>query len=150
MANVLSNADQAIQDINKQIEEAADETASSLANRGRNIAHRNAPHKTGRLRNYIRPRKIGKRHAQVISHNPSVYKHDDGFSLPLWLHANSQIIETPYNGTRAGYYGEVSSPQEHLSSGYAKYMEIAYFELLRISDEEFDKNFDINASTTTF
>ena len=149
MAFVRSNADKAILVINKQIEQAADKTASDLANRGRNIAHRNAPHLSGRLQNYIRPEKTGKGQARIISHNPSVYNHN-GFSLPLWLHAKSSIIETPYNGTRAGYYSKVSSPQQHLSSGNAKYMEIAYFLILRTADEEFDKNFDINASTTTF
>jgi len=144
-----SGLNKAIDDINRNIRDAADDTASALANRGRDIAYRNAPHITGRLRSYIRPQKTGKGEARIISHNPSVYNHH-GFSLPLWLHAKSNIIETPYNGTRAGYYGKVSSPQEHLSSGNAKYMEIAYFLMLRIADEEFDKNFDVNASTTTF
>jgi len=146
----VSGADKAIRDINKKIKDAADGTASSLANYGRDVAYQNAPSQSGRLQTYIRPQKTGEGSARVISHNPSIYKHDSGFSLPNWLHANSQIIDSDYEGTRAGYYGEVSSPQAHLSSGYAKYMEIAYFEMIRISDEEFDKNFDINASTTTF
>jgi len=144
-----SGLNKAIDDINRNIRDAADDTASALANRGRDIAYRNAPNQSGKLRAYIRPQKTGRGEARIISQNPSIYNHN-GFSLPLWLHAKSSIIETPYNGTRAGYYGKVSSPQEHLSSGNAKYMEIAYFLMLRIADEEFDKNFDVTASTTTF
>lgn len=144
-----SGLNKAIDNINQNIQDAADNTASGLANRGRDIAYRNAPDNSGKLRGYIRPQKTGRGEARIISQNPSVYNHN-GFSLPLWLHANSNIVETPYNGTRAGYYGKVSSPQQHLNSGNAKYMEIAYFLMLRIADEEFDKNFDITASTTTF
>jgi len=149
MGITTNGLNKAIDDINRNIKDAADGTASALANKGRDIAYRNAPSQSGKLQTYIRPQKVGQGHARIISHNPSVYNHN-GFSLPLWLHAKSSIIETPYNGTRAGYYGKVSSPQQHLSSGNAKYMEIAYFLILRTADEEFDKNFDINASTTTF
>jgi len=150
MALVNSNVDKAIANLNKQIEDAADGTASDLANRGRNVAYRNAPDGSGKLRKFIRPIKVKKGHSRVISHNPSIYKHDSGFSLPNWLHANSSVIDSDYRGIRAGYFGRVGNPQNHLNSGYAKYMERAYFTMIRIAEKEFDKNFDITISTTTF
>jgi len=72
------------------------------------------------------------------------YTGSEGFSLPLWLHANSNVVSSPYTGTKAGFAGEVNTPQEHINDGQARYMDIAYYHMISILDDEFDQEFNIN------
>lgn len=135
-----SGVKKAMNNITKRIENASGNSVYESARDGAEVASISAPKGTGKLRGHIRSEKTGKNSARIISRNPSAYNHD-GFSLPLWLHANSNNIEVPYAGKRAGYLGPVNSPQDHINSGRARYMDIAYRHVLTQTDGNFNKNF---------
>jgi len=81
--------------------------------------------------------------ARVVSQNPAVYNHD-GFSLPQWLHANSDLATAGYTGKRAGYLGPVGSPQDHVNSGTAMYMDVARDLVIRQAEKEFNQHIKIS------
>jgi len=136
-----SGIDKAIDDISMRIDNVSNNTVYDLADFGANQAASIVPQDTGRLKSHIRSEKTGAMSARVLSRNPAVYNHG-GFSLPVWLHATAAEVDSPYEGTQAGYMGSVMSPQQHINSGVANYMDVAYFMILNRIDEEFDQEFN--------
>jgi hypothetical protein len=139
----VSDALSGIRQAENKIKNGSNRAVYSLANDGADIAASAAPKGSGRLISHIRSERTGKMSARIVSRNPAVYNHD-GFSLPQWLHANSSLGTAGYAGKRAGYLGSVGSPQNHVNSGTAMYMELARDLIERQAKQEFNKQLNIS------